>query len=145
MKNNNTVCPPNWQMGVFADAIKTMDSNRTNISWWIFITESLWLYSCLASSSVWRVCTYKQPNKHANDLMAGYEQLWLETPYGLLALQKKSEPPAEKHLETYKYLHLITSHLEPTWTHYTLNTPSETNRQIFDQWILLTKGEDCYL
>lgn len=105
---------------------KTMDSNRTNISWWIFFTDSLWLYSSLPSSSVWRICTYKQPNKHANDLIAGYEQLWLETPYGLLALQKKSEPPAEKHLETYKYLHLITSHLEPTWTHYTLNTPSET-------------------
>lgn len=57
----------------------------------------------------------------------------------LWASGKNQSPPAEKHLEIYKYLHLITPHFKPTWTRCTLNTPSERKRQTFDQWILLTK------
>lgn len=57
----------------------------------------------------------------------------------LWASGRNQSPPAEKHLEIYKYLHLITPHLEPTRTRCTLNTPSERKRLTFDQWILLTK------
>ncbi len=115
-----------------------------DLSWFISLVIPC-DFSCPVrpQSSVWRICTYNQPNKHANDLIAGYEQLVIGDT--LWASGWNQSPPAEKHLEIYKYLHLITSHLEPSWTHCTLNTPSERKRDIWPVDPAYKRGDCCLL